>query len=286
MTNEVPVSERRACGLVGGHRSSLRYQSRRRTGSELLQRLRELAQEHPRWGYRLLGDVLRLHGINVNHKRLYRIYKAEGLRLPRRRPRRGPRPRAIPLQTADRPNQQVSLDFVSDSFSNGRRFRCLTLIDEYTRESPTLVAATSFSGKRVTRILDELAATRGYPEVLRLDNGPEFTSAALHCWARQNHVRLHFIDPGKPTQNAFIERFNGTFRDECLNAHWFIDLADARREIEAWRHACNKARPHSSLGRIPPAVYIHRLATRCGNRGNRCAISTVPTALRRLRHSH
>lgn len=207
----------------------------------------------------MLGDLLREEGYIVNHKRLFRLYKAEELGLPRRRPRKAPRPRQPRLEEALRPNQRWSMDFVGDVLAGGRRFRCLTIVDDGTRECPDLLVETSISGLRVTRVLDELKETRGLPEVIVTDNGPEFTCGAMHRWARQHGVRLHFIDPGKPTQNAFVESFNGKFRDTCLNAHWFVDLADARRTIEAWRVEYNEVRPHSSLGRRPPAVYARML---------------------------
>ena len=259
MTSEVRISQRRACALVGSWRSTTRYLSRRRDPAELIGRLRELALARPRWGYRMLGDLLRDEGHVVNHKRLYRLYKAEGLSLPRRRPKKAPRPRQPHLEKALRPNQRWSMDFVSDAFAGGSRFRVLTIVDDATRESPDLLTETSISGLRVTRVLDRLKETRGLPEVIVVDNGPEFTSGAMHRWARLNGVRLHFIDPGKPTQNAYVESFNGKFRDTCLNAHWFVDLADARRTIEEWRVDYNEVRPHSSLGRRPPTVYARML---------------------------
>jgi putative transposase len=259
MTSEVRISERRACALMGGWRSTARYRSRRRDPAELIGRLRALALARPRWGYRMLGDLLRDEGHVVNHKRLFRLYKAEELALPRRRPRKAPRPRQPRLEEALRPNQRWSMDFVSDALTGSRRFRCLTIVDDATREAPELLVDTSISGVRVARVLDHLRETRGLPEVIVVDNGPEFTSAAMHRWARLNGVRLHFIDPGKPTQNAYVESFNGKFRDTCLNAHWFVDLEDARRTIETWRVDYNEVRPHSSIGRRPPAVYARML---------------------------
>ena len=259
MTSEVRISQRRACALVGAWRSTSRYQSRRKDPEELVGRLRELALARPRCGYRLLGDLLRYEGQPVNHKRLYRIYKAEGLSLPRRRPRKGPRPRQPKLEPVLGRNERWSMDFVSDALATGRRFRCLTIVDEGTRESPDVLTDTSISGVRVTRVLDELKKTRGLPKVIVVDNGPEFTSRAMHRWARANGVRLHFIDPGKPTQNAYVESFNGKLRDTCLNLHWFVDLDDARTTIEAWHRDYNEVRPHSALGGTPPAAYARRL---------------------------
>jgi putative transposase len=274
MTTEVRISQRRACALAGAWRSTARYRSRRADPAELVSRLRELALSKPRWGYRLLGDTLRDEGCLVNHKRLYRIYKAEGLSLPRRRPKKLPRPRQPRLEVVLRKNQRWSMDFVSDAFAGGRRFRVLTMVDDATRECPDLLVDTSISGLRVTRVLDGLRETRGLPEVIVVDNGPEFTAGVMHRWARQNGVQLHFIDPGKPTQNAYVESFNGKFRDTCLNVHWFVDLEDARRTIEDWRVEYNEVRSHSSLGRRPPAVYARMLEDRIA------AVETEETASR------
>jgi putative transposase len=256
---EFRISERRGCQLLGLGRSSCRYRLRRRDAVEIRRRLRELALQRPCWGYRMLGDVLRGEGILVNHKRVYRLYRAEELRLPRKRGRKAPRPRQPKLEPPSRANQRWAMDFVSDTLAGGRRFRNLTIVDEKTRESPGICVDTSIGGKRVARFLDERGAERGLPEVIVVDNGPEFTSRAMHEWARKNGVRLHFIDPGKPTQNAFGESFNGTFRVECLNANWFLDLADARNTIEEWRRDYNDVRPHGSIGRQPPARYAKYL---------------------------
>ena len=259
MTSEVRISQRRACALVGAWRSTARYESRRQDPAPLVARLRELALARPRGGYRLLGDLLRDGGCVVNHKRLYRIYKAEGLSLPRRRPRKGPRPRQPKLEPVQRANERWSMDFVSDALATGRRFRCLTIVDEGTRESPDILTETSISGVRVTRVLDRLKEERGLPAVIVVDNGPEFTSKAMHRWARQNGVRLHFIDPGKQAQNAFVESFNGKLRDTCLDLHWFLDLDDARKTIEAWRVDYNEVRPHSALDNRTPNEFARSL---------------------------
>ncbi len=259
MVEEFRISERRGCGLMGLRRSSCRYRLRRPDPVEIRKRLRELALERPRWGYRMLGDMLREEGVVVNHKRLYRLYRAEELRLPRKRGRKAPRPRQPRLEAPQRRNERWAMDFVADMFTKGRRFRSLTIVDEKTRESPGIYVDTSIGGRRVARFLDELGARHGLPEVIVSDNGPEFTSRAMHEWARRNGVRLHFIEPGKPTQNAFDESFNGTFRVECLNANWFMDLEDARRTIETWRRDYNEVRPHSSVGRQPPARYAKNL---------------------------
>lgn len=214
----------------------------------------------------MLGEVLRRNGSAVNHKRVWRLYKEEGLRLPRKRPRRGPRPRAQKLEVASGINDRWSMDFVSDQLATGRRFRCLTVVDDGTRQSPAIVADTSISGVRVTRELDRMIGERGRPRTIVVDNGTEFTSAAVVLWAQERDIALHFIDPGKPTQNAFIESFNGKFRNECLNSHWFVSIEDARHSIELWRQDYNRVRPHSSLGRRTPDEYAASLAAEIGPR--------------------
>ena len=260
MESEFRRSQRRACGLLGLWRSSRRYQSVKPDDGELRVELREMASRHPRWGYRTLETMLRRQGKLVNHKRLWRLYKEEGLRLPRKRPRRGPRPRAQKLEAASGINDRWSIDFVSDALATGRRFRCLTIVDDGTRQSPSIVVDSSISGVRVARELDRLVTQRGLPKILVTDNGPEFTSKAMGMWAQSRGVELHFIDPGKPSQNAFVESFNGKFRDQCLNVNWFTSLEDARTKIEAWRQEYNAVRPHSSLGKKTPDEYAAILA--------------------------
>jgi len=199
----------------------------------------------------------------VNHKRVERLYAEEGLQLPKRRKKlRRSFSRVMPLEMPTAPKQRWSLDFVHDSLRDGRRFRALTIVDQFSRECPAITVDTSISGQRVTRVLDWLADTNGLPQVIVLDNGPEFTSKAMLCWAEQRGVKLHFIDPGKPTQNAYIESFNGKFRDECLSQHWFSDLREAEQIIEEWRKDYNLARPHSSLGYLAPETFRqqHELA--------------------------
>ena len=266
MGSEFRRSERRACALLGTWRSSCRYRTVRSDEEEIRAKVREAAGRHNRWGYRMIETVLRRDGTVINHKRLYRIYRAEGLRLPRKRPRRGPRPRAQKLDAAFGINDRWSMDFVSDVLATGRRFRCLTIVDDGTRQSPAIVVDSSLSGARVARELDRLANERGLPRTLVTDNGPEFTSKAVVFWAQDRGVTLHFIDPGKPTQNAFVESFNGKFRNECLNSHWFVSLDDARRHVEAWRQEYNGIRPHSSLGKKTPNEYAASLAVEIASR--------------------
>ena len=259
MREEFRRSQRRSCRLVGLWRSSCRYRSRRAGDEGVLERLRELGARHPRWGYRTLEVLLRREGLVINHKRVFRLYREAGLKLPRKRPRRGPRPRPQKLEPACGINDRWSMDFVSDALATGRRFRNLTIVDDGVRQSPAIVVDFSIPAQRVTRELDRLAETRGLPRTLVVDNGPEFTSRAMVLWAKAGGVNLHFIDPGKPVQNAFIESFNGKFRDECLNTQWFLSLEEARETIEAWRQQYNGVRPHSSLGNLTPDEYARSL---------------------------
>lgn len=251
------LAERRACGLAGLSRSTARYRPRRSGDQELRERLREVAGERRRFGYRRLHVMLRRKGYEVNHKRVYRLYREEGLSVRKRKRKRVSRAERQPLQRAAGPDQVWCLDFVSDALSWGRKIRMLTIEDVFHRESLAIEVDTSLPGVRVARVLDRVTEERGaIPDVIVLDNGPELTSKALDQWAYQRGVRLHFIDPGKPQQNGFIESFNGRFRDECLNEHWFLSLADARRTIEDWRIDYNQNRPHSSLGNLTPEEYL------------------------------
>jgi putative transposase len=253
------LSERRACRLATIHRSSLRYRPRRVDCADVRARLQALAHRRPRFTQRVpdrrLGVLLRRDGLVVNHKKVYHLCREEGLALRRRRrTRAASQPRVRP-PVACQPRQQWSMDVMHDTLANGRRFRTRNVVDAFTRECLAIEVDTSLPGTRVTHVLDQLRAARGLPEVLILDNGPEFTGKVLDRWAYQHGVRLHVLDPGKPIQNAYVESFNGKFRDECLNQHWFINLEDARWTIEAWRHDYNTMRPHSGLGQQPPAVF-------------------------------
>ncbi|WP_421846694.1 IS3 family transposase [Novosphingobium sp.] len=247
------VSERRACALVGVSRRVIRYEPTRPDDGTLRQRLRELAAERRRFGYRRLGYLLAREGIAPNHKKLLRIYREEGLRVRRR----GGRKRALgtrrPMVLPDGPNQRWSLDFVSDSLICGRRFRILCVVDDYTRECLALVADTSLSGARVARELTGLMGIRGKQHTVVSDNGTELTSSAILRWSQERRVEWHYIAPGKPMQNGFVESFNGRLRDECLNETLFTSLAHARFVLAAWRHDYNTVRPHSKLGGKTPA---------------------------------
>ena len=240
------MSERRACKAIGHCRMTIRYQTRRADDAGLRQRMKALAHERRRFGYRRLHALLQREGYAVNHKKLFRLYREEKLAVRRR----GGRKRAI-----GNPNERWSLDFVSDQLNDGRRFRILTVVDDCTRECLALVADTSLSGLRVARELDRLLLARGKPKMVVSDNGTELTSNAILKWADQNRVAWHYIAPGKPMQNAFIESFNGRLRDELLNETLFTSLAQARVALGCWRVDYNDARPHSRLGWRTPSEY-------------------------------
>jgi putative transposase len=250
------VSERHACRLMELARSTHRYGSRKaEQDAGLRARLRELAAKRMRFGYRRLTAMLGREGEEVNHKRVYRLYREEGLamRIRQRRRIRWSGPAVSPV--AMRPNQRWSIDFVSDRVNTGKVIRMLTMVDDCTRECPAIEVDTSLGGLRVRRVLDRVAEERGLPEAIVLDNGPEFRGRALAAWSEERGVRLEFIQPGKPGQNSYVESFNGRLRDECLNANWFTSLSDARRKIETWRQDYNQHRPHSSLDYLPPAEF-------------------------------
>lgn len=250
-------SERRACRLAGLSRSVHAYRARPRDDAALRQRMRELAKKYPRYGLPLLHQLLRNEGLVVNHKRSYRIYREEKLSLKRRKRGKLKRARVILAPPAG-PGERWSMDFVSDRLASGRSFRVLNVIDDFNRECVLQVVDTGISGARVARELSALGVK--LPREIVSDNGPEFTSKAMFHWAGEHGVGLNFIEPGKPTQNAFIESFNGKFRENCLDQHWFRDLAEARREIAAWREHYNNVRPHSSLGGLPPRRYAGQAA--------------------------
>lgn len=249
------LSERGACRALGMARASHRYKSQREAPEELLGRLRKLAAARPRAGYRMLARLLRREGVCANHKRIYRIYRQEGLSLRvKRRKRSAAAPRQA-LWPATKANDRWAMDFVSDSTTDGHRFRILTLIDTFTRRAPGVIVERSIGGHRVARFLDEIAAKLGYPRSITVDNGPEFISNALDQWAHARGVQLHFSRPGRPVDNAFIESFNGRLRDECLNTHWFYGLEQAREVLSDWLEDYNERRPHGSLGGLTPLEY-------------------------------
>jgi len=249
------LSERRACRMIGCVRMTVRYRSRRAADTELRERLRALAHERRRFGYRRLHVLLRREGFIVNHKRLFRIYREERLLVRRR----GGRKRALgtraPMLIPEWPNDRWSLDFVADQFIDGRRLRILVVVDDCTRECLALIADTSISGVRVARELDRLRGERGKPKTIVSDNGTELTSNAILRWADDHKIAWHYIAPGKPVQNAFAESFIGRLRDELLNETLFRSLAHTRAALEAWRADYNSERPHSRLGWMSPAIY-------------------------------
>jgi putative transposase len=247
-------SERRACAWLGWHRSAHRYHSRRADDQPLRQQLRTLATQHPRWGFPMLLWALRQVGDRDNHKRVRRLYRAEGLAVRRQRRKRPVGPR-VPHPTPGAPNVCWAMDLVRDTLADGRSFRALTVVDTFTREALAITMDVGLGAARVVHTLEELRAARGLPTTIVVDNGPEFHSRVLVSWAQHAGVTLQYIRPGKPVENAFIESFNGRLRDECLNQHWFLSLPDARRVITAWRHQYNTARPHRGLdGRTPAQV--------------------------------
>ncbi len=235
-------SERRACRTLRVHRSVVRYQPRRPDDGKLRAQLNELALRFPRYGYLQLGDRLRRRGEHHNHKKIYRVYCEEGLQVRRRKKKRARSQPRRPLARPSTINERWSMDFVSDSLHDGRRFRTLNVVDDFSGECLAIEVGISIPGEGVARALDEIALERGYPCAILTDNGPEFTSKAMDIWSYKRDVELHFIDPGKPNQNAFAESFNGRFRDECLNEHWFVSLADAEHKIETWRIDYNENR--------------------------------------------
>jgi putative transposase len=260
MMKALGVSERRACGHVGISGSVLRYCPRPDRNEELRGRIVALASQHRRHGYRMIHGLLQAQGEVVNHKRVYRLYRQEDLLVKRRRRRKRALLERVPLVRPGRANEVWSMDFVMDELADGRRLKCLTLLDDCSKESVAIASDTSITGAYVARLLDQVKLERGLPQAIRTDNGPEFASKAMALWAYRNAVQLRFIRPGKPIENAYIESFNGRFREECLSEHWFETLAHARHEIERWRRYYNERRPHSALGYVPPAVYAGRLA--------------------------
>ena len=259
VTARFGLSVRRACRLVGLWRASQQYQPHPRSDeAPLRHRLRELAEQRHRFGCPRLHVLLRREGFLVNHKRTERLYREEGLALRRKRHRKRAAGVRVTFPAPTRPNERWAMDFLHDRLADGRRFRVLTMVDAYSRESPAIEADTSLTGAKVVQILDRVAQTQGLPQGITIDNGPEFSGSALDAWAYRRGIQLHFIEPGKPTQNAYVESFNGRFRDECLNEHWFPTLEEARGLIEAWRQDYNTVRPHSSLGDLTPTEFAER----------------------------
>ena len=265
MIEQHHLSERRACRLVGLSRDSYRNPPQlSELNTSLGEHIRQTALVRRRFGYRRIHDMLRQQFPGVNHKRVYRLYRQANLAVQKRRKVKRPPQERVPLQLAKNINEVLSMDFVSDSLANGRRIKCLTVVDDFSKESVEIAVDYGISGQYVTRLLEQVARFRGYPLAVRTDNGPEFTSRAFLAWTHTHGIRHILIEPGKPMQNGYIESFNGKFRDECLNEQWFESLSQARECIARWRQDYNEVRPHSSLGRIPPALFARQHRQRAG----------------------
>ena len=271
------VSERRACAALGADRTSVRYRSSRPDDAALRARLRELAAIRRRFGYRRLHVLMRREGLMMNHKKLRRLYREERLQVRRRSGRKRALGTRAPMAIPQGPDHRWSLDFLSDAFTDGRRFRILAIVDDFTRECLALVADTSLPGLRVVRELEAVIACRGRPVMCVSDNGTELTGMAVLRWCQEMRIEWHYIAPGKPTQNAFIESFNGRLRDELLNETLFTTLAQARAVLAAWKNDYNMVRPHSALGNLTPAQYVDRSASRPQRGGAlRCVEGSAP----------
>ena len=254
------VSERRVCSAMAVDRSTIRHESKRPDDAELRDQVKQIASERRRFGYRRIHVLLEREGIHLNLKKLRRIYSEDKLQVKRR----GGRKRALgtrrPMEVPAAVNVRWSLDFVSDAFTDGRWFRILAVVDDFTRENLALIADTSLSGARVVRELQTLCEQRGHPKTIVSDNGTELTSTAVLKWVKETEIDWHYIQPGQPAQNAFIESFNGRLRDECLNETLFSSLLDARYELSRWRDDYKQVRPHSALGNLSPAEFVKQLA--------------------------
>lgn len=253
-------TEKKACRLLTISRSAYRYTPHRQDDKTLLERMKILAGNKPRYGVRRLHLLLKKEGLVINHKRTERLYRQESLALRTKPKKKLPVTLRVPLPIPSRINEQWALDFIHDSISTGRTFRCLSILDIYARECLSLHVDTSIPGKAVTTVLDRLIEARGKPRTLITDNGPEFTGKALFAWAEMHKVCIVHINPGKPMENGFVESFQGKLRDECLNLNWFSSLKEAREKIEVWRQEYNTERPHSSLGGLAPYEYIQQMA--------------------------
>lgn len=254
------VSERRACTALGLDRSTIRYRSRRPDDSGLRQRIRELAAIRRRFGYRRLHFLLCKEGVHMNQKRFRRLYREEGLAVRKRGGRKRALGERAPLGVPQRPNERWSLDFVSDSFSDGRRFRMLAIVDDCTRECVALVADTSLSGARVARELDTAIASRGRPGTIVSDNGTELTSMAILKWSKEMRVAWHYIQPGKPQQNAYVERYNRTVRHEWLDLYIFETIEEVQQIATEWLWTYNNERPNMGIGGVTPAMKLKMAA--------------------------
>jgi len=253
------LSERKACDLTGVSRTGFRYQPQVANDEPLRRRLKSLASQYPRYGYLLLHNLLKQEGLVINKKHTYRLYTEENLQVRTKKRKKLTRPRLV-MDAPTKANQRWSMDFVADQLSNGRRFRILNVVDDYSRELVGQLVLFSITGQQVARFLTQLFEQRAKPKSITCDNGTEFTSKAMFFWGKENRVKLNFIQPGKPTQNAFVESLNGRFRDACLNQHWFRSIEEARYEIDQWRHHYNNERPHSSLNYLSPVAFAKKAA--------------------------
>lgn len=266
MIEQFQLSERRACRLVGLSRDSFRNPPMASEQTQTLRcRIVDIAHQRRRFGYRRVHDLLRRDFPGVNHKRVYRLYREANLAVRKRKKSKRPLNERVPLQLAKAVNEVWSMDFVSDSLSNGRRLKYLTVADDFSHECVDFAVDFGISGEYVTRLLDRAAVFRGYPDMVRTDNGPEFTSRVFMAWAQTHGIRHILIQPGRPMQNGYIESFNGKFRDEHLNESWFETLQQARNAVSIWKQDYNQVRPHSSVGRIPPAEFAHLHRQRAAN---------------------
>jgi putative transposase len=254
------LSERRALQIIGMSASSLRYQPAPDCNGELREQIVQLAQRHRRYGAGMIYLKLRQAGHRVNHKRVERLYAQEKLQVRRRRRKKIPMSERQPLERPSEANIVWSMDFVFDRVAGGRAIKNLAIVDDATHEAIAVVPEHNISGRQVVSILEQICAHRGYPKVVRTDNGKEFCGRAMLTWAHEKQVLLRLIEPGKPNQNAYVESFNGRLRDECLNEHWFTSLAHARTVIEAWRREYNEERPKRVLGGLTPSQYARQLA--------------------------
>ena len=268
MIEQFQLSERRACRLEGLSRDSFRNPPMASEQTQALRcRIVDIAHQRRRFGYRRVHDLLRRDFPGVNHKRVYRLYREANLAVRKRKKSKRPLNERVPLQLAKAVNEVWSMDFVSDSLSNGRRLKYLTVADDFSHECVDIAVDFGISGEYVTRLLDRAAVFRGYPDMVRTDNGPEFTSRVFMAWAQTHGIRHILIQPGRPMQNGYIESFNGKFRDEHLNESWFETLQQARNAASIWKQDYNQVRPHSSVGRIPPAEFAHLHRQRAANEG-------------------
>jgi putative transposase len=280
LVKEHEVSQRRACQIVGCCRMTIRYASRRSDDSILRDRMKAIAHERRRFGYRRIHVLLKREGLTINHKCLFRLYREEKLTVRRRGGRKRALGTCAPMLVPALPNQRWSLDFVSDQLTDGRRFRVLTVVDDCTRECLALVADTSLSGLRVARELTQLIMQRGKPEMIVSDNGSEFTSKAILSWADEVQVKWHYITPGKPMQNGSIESFNGRLRDEKLNETLFTTLHQVRVERAQWRNDYNDHRPHSGLGWLTPSEFAKTAPpAQAMAMGAACSENSAPMAI-------